>query len=105
MDKLRREILREVTIAAQNLTAAQESLAFYTPALRDKLKSALDAAEQSYAEGRTPLLLYLEAQHTYFETQADYFEALQKQFEAQAELESALGVPLHQLSQPPTETK
>ncbi len=105
LDKLRREILRDVTTASQNLTAARESLAFHTPALHDKLKAALDAAAQSYSEGRTPLLLYLESQRTYFDTQADYFETLQKQFETQAELESAIGVPLDQLSQPPTETK
>ena len=105
LEKLRREILRDVATTSQNLTAAKESLAFYTPALRDKLKTALDAAAQNYSEGRTPLLLYLESQRTYFDTQADYFETLQKLFEAQAELESAIGVPLNQLSQPPTEIK
>jgi cobalt-zinc-cadmium efflux system outer membrane protein len=105
LEKLRREILRDVTTASQNLTAAKESSAFYTPALRGKLKTALDAAAQSYSEGRTPLLLYLESQRTYFDTQADYFDTLQKTFEAQAELESALGVSLDQLSQPQTESK
>ena len=105
LDKLRREILRDVTTAAHNLTAARESLAFYTPALRDKLKAALDAAAQSYSEGRTPLLLYLESQRTYFDTQADYFDTLQRLFETQAELESALGVSLNQLSQPVNDTK
>lgn len=105
LEKLRREILRDVTTAAQNLTAAKESLAFYTPALRDKLKAALDSAEESYSEGRTPLLLYLESQRTYFDTQADYFDTLQKVFETQAELESAMGISLDQLSQPRTESK
>ena len=105
LDKLRREILRDVTTASQNLAAAEESLAFYTPALRDKLKAALDAAAQNYSEGRMPLLLYLEAQRTYFDTQADYFEMLQKLYEAQAEVESAAGVSLDQLSQPRTEPK
>jgi len=105
LDKLRREILRDVTTASQNLTAAKESLAFYTPALRDKLKAALDAAAQNYAEGRMPLLLYLESQRTYFDTQADYFETLQKLFEAQAELESAAGASLDQLSKSRTEPK
>lgn len=105
LDKLRREILRDVATAAQNLTAAAESLAFYTPALRDKLKSALDAAAQGYAEGRTPLLLYLESQRTYFDTQADYFDTLQKLYETRAELESALGVPLDRLANPINETK
>ncbi len=105
LEKLRREILRDVATASQNFTAAKDSLTFYTPALRDRLKAALDAAAQSYSEGRTPLLLYLESQRTYFDTQADYFETLQKTFEAQAELESAIGVPLNQLSQPQTEAK
>ncbi len=105
LERLRREILRDVATASQNLTAAQESLAFYTPALHGKLKAALDAASQSYSEGRMPLLLYLESQRTYFDTQADYFETRQKLFEAQAELESALGASLDQLSQPQTPTK
>lgn len=105
LETLRQEILRDVTTASQNLTAAKESLAFYTPALRAKLKAALDAAEQSYAEGRTSLLLYLESQRTYFDTQADYYETLQKLFETQAELESAIGVSLDQLPQPQTESK
>ena len=97
LDKLRREILGDVATAVQNLSAAKDSLAFYTPDLRNKLKAALDAAAQGYAEGRTPLLLYLEVQRTYFDTQADYFDTLQKIFAAQAELESAIGVPLNQL--------
>jgi cobalt-zinc-cadmium efflux system outer membrane protein len=105
LEKLRREILRDVTTASQNLAAAKDSLTFYTPALRDKLKAALDSAEQSYSEGRTPLLLYLESQRTYFDTQADYFDTLQKLYETQAELESAVGVSLDQLSQPRTESK
>lgn len=105
LDKLRREILRDVTTASQNFTSAEESLAFYTPELREKLKASLDAAAQSYSEGRTSLLLYLESQRTYFDTQADYFDTLQKTFEAQAELESAIGIPLGQLSKLQTESK
>jgi len=102
LDKLRREILGDVTTAGQNLTAAKDSLAFYTLDLRNKLKTALDAAALGYTEGRTPLLLYLEAQRMYFDTQADYFDTLLKTFAAQAELESAIGVPLNQLSPLPT---
>jgi cobalt-zinc-cadmium efflux system outer membrane protein len=100
LENLRREIRRDVTLTAQNLTAAQESLAFYTPVLRDKLRAALEAAEAGYADGRTPLLLYLEAQRTYFDTQAEYFDALQKVFETRADLESAVGQPLDEPSQP-----
>lgn len=105
LDKLRREIMSDVTRAALNLQAAKESLAFYKPELRHKLQSGLEAAGQSYAEGRTPFLLYLESQRAYFDTQADYFETLQKLFEARAELESALGVSFDQLSQPTVPAK
>ncbi len=95
IEVLRREITRDVTAAAVNLTAAKESLAFNTPELHDKLKAALDAAEKNYSEGGMPLLLYLEAQRTYFDMQADYYDTLKKLYEAQAELESAVGVPLN----------
>ena len=105
LDKLRREILRDVTTASQNFSAAKDELAFYTPALRDRLKTALDAAAQNYAEGRMPVLLYLESQRSYFDTEADYFETLQKLCEAQAELESAAGASLEQLFQSRTEPK
>ncbi|HEY9509589.1 MAG TPA: TolC family protein [Verrucomicrobiae bacterium] len=91
LENLRREIQRDVTIGWQNLIAARESLAFYTPELRAKLKASLDAASQSYSAGQTPLLLYLESQRTYFDTQADYFDALQKCYETQAAVESAAG--------------
>jgi len=100
LDKLQREIVRDVAMASQNLFAAKEALTYFTPALREKIKVALDAAAQSYAEGRTTLLIYLEMRRTYFDTQADYLETLQKLYEAQAELEAALGVPLTELQTP-----
>ena len=100
LEKLRQEILRNVTSAAQNLAAVKEALANYSPEFIARLKASLDAAAQSYSEGRTPLLLFLETQRTYFETQASYFESLQKVYESQAELESAIGVPLEEISKP-----
>lgn len=100
LDRLRRDIARDTTSAWRLLTAAKESLAIYTPEFRSKLKSALDAAAQSYAEGRTSLLIFLEAQRTYYDTEADYFETLQKLYDAQAALEAALGVPLSELPKP-----
>jgi cobalt-zinc-cadmium efflux system outer membrane protein len=99
LEKLRREILCDVTTAAENLAAEKDALAYYTPALREKLQAALEVAGQSYSEGRTPLLLYLEAQRTYFDTQVAYFETMKNILEARAELESAVGVPLDQFSQ------
>ena len=100
LDALRRDVARDTSSAWQLLTSAKESLALYTPEFRDKLKSALDAAAQSYGEGRTSLLIYLETQRTYYDTEADYFETLQKLYDAQAALEAALGVPLSKLKTP-----
>jgi cobalt-zinc-cadmium efflux system outer membrane protein len=97
LDTLRRDIIREVSSAAQLLAAARESLAIYTPAFRGKLKSALDNASQSYAEGRTSLLVYLETERTYYDTEAGYYETLQRLYDAQAALEAGLGMPLNAL--------
>jgi cobalt-zinc-cadmium efflux system outer membrane protein len=104
LDTLRRDIVREVSSAAHLLTAARESLAIYTPAFRGKLKSALDHAAQSYAEGRTSLLVYLETERTYYDTEAGYYETLQRLYDAQAALEAGLGTPLSELEKtnPPT---
>jgi len=104
LEKLKHEIEIEVAIASQYLIAARESLEFYTPALREKLRTALDAAEKGYSEGRTPLLLYLEAQRTYFDTQADYFETLERLHAAEADVQAAVGVPLDPLNPIPTKT-
>ncbi|ODU23962.1 MAG: hypothetical protein ABS95_02615 [Verrucomicrobia bacterium SCN 57-15] len=100
LDRLRQEILGRVTVASQNLAAVREALTSYTPDFFGRLKAALDTASQSYAEGRTPLLFFLETQRTFFETQASYFETLRRLYESQAELESAIGVPLEELSKP-----
>jgi cobalt-zinc-cadmium efflux system outer membrane protein len=97
LDRLRRDIVRQVSSAAHLLTATRESLAIYTPAFRGKLKSALDSASQSYAEGRTSLLIYLETERTYYDTEAGYYETLQRLYDAQAALEAGLGMPLSEL--------
>ncbi len=97
LDTLRRDIVREVSSAAHLLTAARESLAIYTPAFRGKLKAALDNASQSYAEGRTSLLVFLETERTYYDTEAAYYETLQRLYDAQAALEAGLGMPLDEL--------
>jgi cobalt-zinc-cadmium efflux system outer membrane protein len=100
LEMVRREILRDVTIAVQNLNSARESLTYYTPSLRASLKEALDGASQSYSEGRTTLLTFLEIRRTYFDSEADYFETLKKLFNAEAELEAAIGMPLAELQEP-----
>ncbi len=97
LDTLRRDIVREVSSAAHLLTAARESLAIYTPAFRAKLKAALDNAAQSYADGRTSLLVFLETERTYYDTEAGYYETLQRLYDAQAALEAGLGMPLNEL--------
>lgn len=105
LDVLRRDIVREASSAWRLFTAAKESLAIYKPEFRARLKSALDTAAQTYAEGRTSLLIFLETQRTYYDTEADYFETLQKLYQAQAALEAALGVSLDQVSESRTEPK
>ena len=100
LEKLRQEILGRVTTAQQNLAAVKETLTNYTPEFLGRLRASLDAASQSYSEGRTPLLLFLETQRTYFETQASYFESLEKLYQSRAELESAVGIPLEEISKP-----
>lgn len=97
LDTLRRDIVREVSSAGHLLAAARESLAIYTPEFRGKLKAALDTASQSYAEGRTSLLVYLETERTHYDTEAAYYETLQRLYDAQAALEAALGTPLNEL--------
>jgi cobalt-zinc-cadmium efflux system outer membrane protein len=99
LEKSRQETVRDVVNAHQNLASAKEALALYTPEFLGKLKTALDEATQSYAEGRANLLVYLETQRTYFDTQASFLETLQKLYEAQAALESAVGVPLSELQE------
>ncbi len=99
LEKSQQEAVRDVVSAHHNLIAAKEALALYTPEFLGKLKTALDEATQSYAEGHASLLLYLEIQQTYFDTQTSYFETLQQLYEAQAALESALGVPLTELQE------
>lgn len=100
LDTLRRDVIREASSSWRLLAAAKESLAIYTPEFRGKLKSALDTAAQSYGDGRTSLLIFLEAQRTYYDTEAEYFDTLRQLYDAQAALESALGVPLNDLNKP-----
>jgi cobalt-zinc-cadmium efflux system outer membrane protein len=101
LDKLRQEVLRDVLTSSQELAAAKEGLSYYTPKLLAKLSGALDTAAGAYAEGRTTLLVFLETQRTYFNTQADYFDTLQKLYEARATLEAAMGISLVELRTPP----
>ena len=100
LQKLQQEILRDILTSSQDLAAAKAGLASYTPQLFGKLIEALDAASRGYPEGRTPLLLFLETQRTFFDTQAGYLETLQKLYEARAALEAAVGVPLAELATP-----
>jgi len=98
LEKLQREIARDLTSAYHDLLSTRESLALYTPDFLGKLKATLDSAADGYAAGRTSLLLYLETQRTYFDTQLDYFDTLRKLHEATANLEAAAGMPLVELT-------
>lgn len=97
LERLKQEVSRDVATAYETLVSAKQSVALFTPDLMAKVKGALDATTQDYAEGRTNLLIYLETQRTYFDTQADYFDTLQELNDAQAALEAAVGGPLSDL--------
>ncbi len=100
-ERLRREIIRAVTTAEQNLRTADSQLALYTPEFRNRLRALVGQAEISYAQSATTLLIYLDARRTYFDSLADYNESLARAAGARADLESAVGVPLNlNLSQP-----
>ncbi|HXI73841.1 MAG TPA: TolC family protein [Verrucomicrobiae bacterium] len=100
-ERLRREIIRAVSTAEQNLNAADAQLALYTPEFRNRLRTLVEQAEKSYAQNATTLLIYLDARRTYFDSLADYNESLAQAAGARADLESAVGVPLDSnLSQP-----
>ena len=93
-EKLRREIIGAVTLAATRLDTARSQLALYTPAYLDQLKAVVAQAERSYAQTATSLLITLDARRTYFDTLADYQEAVADVAASRAELESAVGVSL-----------
>jgi cobalt-zinc-cadmium efflux system outer membrane protein len=97
-DRLRQEILADASAAYQTTAGALESLSLFTPDLRARLNSALDAAAQGYRDGRVTLLSYIEMQRTFYEMQADYVDAMQGLIDARAALETAAGVPLEQLT-------
>lgn len=100
-ENLRREIVRAVATAEQNLRTAEAQLALYTPEFRERLRALVGQAEKSYAQSATTLLIYLDARRTYFDSLADYNESLAQAAGARADLESAVGVPLDRnLSQP-----
>ena len=100
LERLKQDVARDVATAYQSLVSTKESVALFTPDLMAKVKGALDTTTRDYAEGRTNLLTYLEAQRTYFDTQADYFDTLQELNDAQAALETAVGVPFSDLGKP-----
>ena len=105
LERLQRDVMQNVATASQQLSAVKASIAIYSPALQKRLKTALDAASQSYDSGKTSMLNYLETQRTYFDMQSDYLDTLRKLYDAEAELESAVGQPLDQLLKSPIEQK
>jgi cobalt-zinc-cadmium efflux system outer membrane protein len=97
LDVLRNEIAGDVARAYHTLESAKASLSLYTPEFLNRLATLRDATAQSYADGRASILVYLEGQRTYFDTQADYLDTLGKLYGAVAELESASGLLLSEM--------
>ena len=94
LEKLRLEVRGEVAKSSEALRIASSQLALYSPVFLEKLKAFVQQAEQGYAQNATTLIIYLDAKRTYFDALTDYYEALSKVAESQADLESAVGVPL-----------
>lgn len=89
--KLRREIVAAVEQAVAARHAGLKALSLYTPNFLGNIKRLAARAERGYAENSVPLLVYIEARRSYFETVADYYDTLGRVAEAQAELDAAIG--------------
>jgi cobalt-zinc-cadmium efflux system outer membrane protein len=94
LETTRAEIIGTVTSTAANLENAKKQLDLYDRSFLGQLKSVLEKAEKSYSQNETTLIIYLDAQKTYFDTLAEYYSALSNLADARARLESAVGVSL-----------
>jgi len=94
----RAEISGAAAAAAARYEAARESADLYTADFLDRLKSAVTQAEHGLASNATTLLIYLDAKQAYFDTLSEYYETLSTIAESSADLESATGCPLNDLS-------
>lgn len=98
LEAARSEAARAVAEAAERYTASRESAELYTPAFLETLKSAMTQAEHGLANNATTLLIYLDAKQTYFDTLSEYYETFSTIAETRADLESAMGCSLEELS-------
>ena len=105
---LRERRAREIEInsrfieAWQNLAAAHDE----ATALRDDIlpgaRSAFEAAEFGYREGKFDFLQLLDAQRTLFEIKDQYLQVLAAYQQARTEVDRLIGSPLHKLPLPAT---
>lgn len=98
LTKTRAEISGAAAQAASRYEAARESAALYTPDFLNRLKFAVTQAEHGLANNATTLLIYLDAKKAYFDTLSEYYETLLTIAESRADLESAAGCSLNDLS-------
>jgi cobalt-zinc-cadmium efflux system outer membrane protein len=96
--RVRAEIVRVTAEAAARYEAARDAAGLYTPEFLDRLKASVAQAEHGLANNATTLLVYLEAKQAYFDTLSDYYETLSSVAESRADLESAMGCALNDLT-------
>ncbi len=97
------ELQSRFTEAWQNLAAAYEE----ATALRDEIlpgaRSAFEAAEFGYREGKFGFLQLLDAQRTLFEVKGQSLQSLAAYHQARTEVDRLIGSPVHNLLQPATD--
>ena len=95
VDRLRRDITREVETAWAAMQAVREQIEAIRPQLGEASRAALRAAEAAYAEGEISLVEWLDAVRAYQEAESG-FATLQAEYVIQrAALERAVGARLN----------
>ncbi len=97
LEKKLRKIAANIAKAFTAWEAARADLAAFSPELQRRMETELAAAEQKYAGGELPFLLWLELQRTYFDYMNEYYQSLAAARDTQSELEKASAVSLEEL--------
>lgn len=99
LDQAKAELAGGVAGAVARYTAARDAAALYTPEFLGRLKAATAQAEAGYTANATPLLVYLDARKTYFDTLGAHYEILADVAETLSDLEMAMGCSIDEINQ------
>jgi cobalt-zinc-cadmium efflux system outer membrane protein len=94
IDKIKREIDREVRLAFDALQSVEEQIRALTPHLGPEAALAMRAVQVSYSEGEISLVEWLDAVRTYQESEATMITMQADAAIRRAALERAVGSPL-----------